>query len=152
MMTIRATTFIQRPIADVYTYLGCYENDIHWRTGVIKMKQSVRGIAQTGMYTQEVVRFMGYQAMTTAEVTAAELNRRTAFQVIDGPVKAWEQRHFEKRRNGTHFTYELTVGTTGFLKVLSPIIRLLYQRQMANDLSILKQKLERNELVHMELA
>ncbi|MVM31137.1 hypothetical protein GO755_13935 [Spirosoma sp. HMF4905] len=147
MITIRLSTVIQRSVADVYDFLGCYENDIHWRTGVVDMQQNTSGTARIGMETREVMTFMGSRTVTTANVIAAETNRRTAFRSVEGPVKAWGQRLFEKHPTGTRFTYELNLEPTGILALLSPIVGYLFRQQMTSDLSKLKLQLETGQLI-----
>jgi uncharacterized membrane protein len=145
MITIRVSTYIQRPIDDVYAYLGCYENDVHWRTGVVAMKQSLPGTAMTGMKIWEVIALMGRKAILTAEIIAAEPNRRTAFRSVDGPVKARGLRLFETHSGGTHFTYKLSLKANGMMDLLLPVVGYVFRRQLTKDLLKLKQQLEIGE-------
>ncbi len=134
MITVSVTQIISRPPAEVYTVLGCYDNDPYWRTGVLAMKQDVPGPPRVNMRTHETMLFMGRKEVFIADVVAAEPDRRTAFRTVSGPVKAWGQRLFEPHPAGTRFTYEAHVELAGALKLLSPLVRLLFRAQMKKDL------------------
>jgi ligand-binding SRPBCC domain-containing protein len=142
MITIKVTQIIHQPIEEVYAFLACYENDIHWRTGVKQMRQDRPGLAQAGMITHEVMHFMGRKAVTVARITAAEQYQRTAFCSVEGPVKAWGQRLFESSGNGTRFTYQLNLEPAGLMRLLSPLVQIMFQHQLQKDITRLKRFLE----------
>jgi uncharacterized membrane protein len=142
MITLRTTKLIHRPLHEVYAFLGCYENDVHWRTGVLSMRQDRPGPPSVPMQTREVMQMMGREVVFIADVVAVEPNRRTAFRTVQGPMRAWGQRLFEPHPEGTRFTYEAHVELPGGWKVFSPLVRVMFRQQMEKDVMRAKQNLE----------
>lgn len=147
MITVRVTQIIGRSPAEVYAVLGCYDNDPRWRTGVLAMKQDSPGPPRVNMRTHETMLFMGKKEVFVADIVVAEPDRRTAFRTVSGPVKAWGQRLFEPHPAGTRFTYEAHVELEGVMKLLSPLVRLLFRQQMKKDLFRAKKLVEGEKTV-----
>jgi hypothetical protein len=84
---------------------------------------------------------MGQTAVTVAEITAYSPSR-TAFRSLSGPVACQGSRQFAPSPNGTRFSYSLTLHPTGFLRLLQPVLRWVFAKQVRNDVLRLKKHLE----------
>jgi len=94
-----------------------------------------------GARTRETMRSMGRIVVTVAEVTEYSPSR-TAFRSLSGPIPCAGCREFSAAPAGTTFTYSLTLRPTGLLRVLEPLLKLVFARQVRADIRRLKHQLE----------
>jgi len=94
-----------------------------------------------GVRTRETMRSMGSTAVTVAEIVEYS-PARTAFRSLSGPVPCEGSREFVATADGTRFTYALTLRPGGFLRLLAPLLRWLFARNVRADLQRLKAQLE----------
>ena len=88
------------------------------------------------------MRSMGRTAVTVGEVLEYSPSR-TAFRSLSGPVPCEGSREFVQGPAGTRFTYSLTLRPAGLLRLLEPLLRAVFARQVRADLRRLKLHLER---------
>jgi hypothetical protein len=141
MFTVTCSEEIRRTPRAVFAFAGDYLNDPLWRAGVLSMEYEAGGAAAIGVRTREAMRSMGRTAVTIAEITDYS-PARTAFRSRSGPVPCSGSREFVASASGTSFTYSLTLDPGGFLRVIEPLLRVVFARQVRNDLRRLKQHLE----------
>jgi uncharacterized membrane protein len=146
VITITASEVIKRPIDEVFAYAGDYRNDTAWRRGVVEMRYEGADEAAEGVLTFEVMRSMGMKNTTVAEVNEYIPERRTAFRSISGPVPCHGFREFQESAEGTTFTYVLTLEPRGVMRLLKPLLRTMFQKQVGEDVRRLKAKLEHTNL------
>lgn len=140
MFTISFSEEIHRPLEEVFLFAGDYANDPVWRTGVTGMTYEGGTSAAVGIRTRETMRSLGSTAVTIAEITEFSISR-TAFRSISGPVACEGSREFVGTPEGTRFSYSLTLHPKGFLRVIEPILKLVFLRQVKADLRKLKHHL-----------
>ncbi len=141
MFTISLSEDIHRPVAEVFKFAGDYANDPAWRAGVTAMTYEGSNSAAVGVRTRETMRTFGSTATTVAEITEYSASR-TAFRSLSGPVACEGCREFIASPAGTTFTYTLTLHPAGAMRVIEPILRLIFLRQVRGDLRRLKARLE----------
>jgi uncharacterized protein YndB with AHSA1/START domain len=141
MATITSTIIIDRPVEDVFAFIADYANDARWRAGV-QMESTPPGPARVGTTTREVVRFMGNDTITLAEVIACAPDRRIDFRSTDGPYPVVGFRAVAPVEGGTEFTYTLTIELSGLYKAMSAVVVPIFRQQIAGDLRRLKELLE----------
>jgi len=141
MFTVTCSEEIRRTPQAVFAFAGDYANDPLWRTGVLGMEYEKDRKAGIGVRTWETMRSMGSTAVTVGEITEYA-PARTAFRSLSGPVPCSGSREFAASSTGTRFTYSLTLHPAGLLRVLEPILRLVFAKQVKMDLRRLKQLLE----------
>ncbi|MCZ7557480.1 MAG: SRPBCC family protein [Bacteroidia bacterium] len=146
MISITASEVIARPIREVFAYAGDYRNDTAWRKGVVEMRYEGRDEPAKGVVTFEVMRSMGMKNTTVAEITEYNPVARTAFRSISGPVPCHGFREFQESAEGTTFTYVLTLEPRGVMRLLKPMLRTMFQKQVGEDVRRLKAKLEHTNL------
>lgn len=144
MFTISVSKDIQRPATQVFEFAGDYANDPAWRAGVIQMTYEGSNSAAVGVRTRETMRTFGRTAVTVAEITEYS-STRTAFRSLSGPVACEGSREFITNPLGTKFSYSLTLYPSGAVRVLEPLLRIVFQRQAKADLQRLKAHLERHQ-------
>lgn len=141
MKAIENSIIIDRPLADVFSYISQYENDPRWRHGVSLMKQNTLE-TELGTETDEVLDFMGSRYNTRGKIVEYVPNSKSAFQSIEGtlPVTGW--RLVEVADGGTRFTMHLEPELQGAMVLMGPLRRAAFSRQMRGDLQTLKHILE----------
>lgn len=125
----------------VFAFAGDYANDPAWRAGVICMEYETSGPIAVGTRTRETMRSLGTKVVTVAEVTEYSPTR-TAFRSVCGPMPCEGSREFVATPTGTRFTYTLALRPVGIYRVLEPLLKLLFARQVRADVRRLRQRLE----------
>lgn len=141
MASITSSIVIARPVAEVFAFIADYANDARWRAGV-QMESTPPGPARVGTTTREVVRFMGNDTVTLAEVVTCVPDRRIEFRSTDGTYPVTGYRAVAPVDGGTEFTYALTIELSGLYKTMSAILVPIFRQQIGGDLRRLKQQLE----------
>jgi len=141
MFTISFSEEINRPLSEVFCFAGDYANDPVWRAGVAGMEYEGGKTAAVGVRTQETMRSLGRTAVTIAEITE-HCTTRTAFRSISGPVACEGSREFVGTPGGTRFSYSLTLRPEGFLRIIEPLLKLVFFWQIKGDMRRLRTHLE----------
>ena len=141
MFTVTVSEDIMRSPGEVFAFAGDYRNDPAWRTGVAEMVLVGASSPTVGVRTQETMRSMGRTAVTVAEITAFA-ESRTGFRSISGPVPCEGTRDFVSTTSGTRMTYSLTLRPKGFLRLIEPLLAVVFRKQVAGDMRRLKRLLE----------
>ncbi|MBI5955115.1 MAG: SRPBCC family protein [Chloroflexi bacterium] len=141
MFTVSCSEEIRRSPDAVFVFAGDYANDPLWRGGVMSMVYETSGPPTVGARTRETMRSMGSVAVTVGEVTEYSPSR-TAFRSLSGPMPCNGSREFAATPTGTKFTYSLTLRPTGFFRMLEPLLRSVFTKQVRADVYRLKDHLE----------
>lgn len=141
MFQVSCSEEIARPPDVVFALAGDYANDPAWRTGVLCMVYETACPPTVGTRTRETMRSLGRTAVTVAELTEYSPSR-TAFRGLSGPIACEGSREFSATSMGTRFTYSLTLRPAGVLRVVEPLLRLVFARRIRTDLRRLKHRLE----------
>jgi hypothetical protein len=141
MFEVSCSEEIARPPDVVFAFAGDYANDPSWRAGVLSMVYETAGSPGAGSRTRETMRSLGTSAVTVAEVTEYSPTR-TAFRSLSGPIPCAGSREFMATPTGTRFTYSLTLQPAGALRVLEPLLKVVFARQVRADVQRLKHRLE----------
>lgn len=142
MASVSGTVLIDRPRDDVFAYVSDYENDPQWRSGVSEMRHEPPGQVSIGVRTHEVMRFMGRDMATEAEVVEYEPGRRIGFRTISGALSAHGYRLVEDAGTGTRLTYHADAELTAAYRPFTALIKWAFSRRVGADLTRLKAILE----------
>ena len=140
MITVVCSTYIRRSPSEVFALAGDYRNDPLWRRGVVELQ--CEGEPRLGARTRERLRFCGLQAETIVDITAWDVDRRTAFEAVSGPVPCSGRRLFEAQGDGTRFVYQLHLRPRGRWRWLGLLLTLIFRWQATGDLRRLRRLLE----------
>ena len=137
------TTAINRPVADVFSYLADGTHNREWRSGVLEIERtsSTDGVGAT--YRQVLAGPGGRRIDGDYRVTEYVPPSRLAFNVIAGPARP--EGVFELTGlpgNSTRVRFALDLKPAGIMKVMTPMISRQMQREVA-QLEALKKILER---------
>ncbi|MDB5241500.1 MAG: hypothetical protein JWP57_2125 [Spirosoma sp.] len=152
MITARHSELILLPLTEVYGVMACYHYDAFWRKTVQRSQQDAPGLARSGLKLRQVIHLLG-QAMTIeAEVTAAALNRRVAYESVGGPLALWDQRTFERLDKTTRVTFELSVDLKGWQRLMAPLLVHQLEQLVRAELQAAKTLLETTPNVLVDLS
>jgi uncharacterized protein YndB with AHSA1/START domain len=141
MIEMEFTTYLNRPVDQVYDFVINAENLILWQSGLVKSELLTRGPLRVGTRVRQV-RMMGpKKSEVKAEITALEPNKRFTTKTITNP-KATVDDLFEPQDGGTLLTYRFELHTSGLMHMFESQVKDIIQTDTNADLEKLKQILE----------
>ncbi|HLK98708.1 MAG TPA: hypothetical protein VK364_13135 [Hymenobacter sp.] len=152
MITARHSELIVLPLTEVYGVMACYYYDGFWRKTVQRSEQDTPGLAQSGRRLRQVIQLLGQEMSIEAEVTAAALNRRVAYESVGGPLALWDQRTFERIDKTTRVTFELSVDLKGWQRLMAPLLVHQLEQFVRAELLAAKTLLENTPNVLVDLS
>ena len=106
------------------------------------MLQEPPGQVSIGVRTHEVMRFMGGDMATEAEVVEYEPGRKIAFRTLSGALSAHGYRLVEDAGTGTKLTYHADAKLTAAYRPFTVLVKWAFSRRVNADLTRLKAILE----------
>lgn len=141
MFKISKSIDIECSHEEVFAFAGDYSKDPAWRSGVVSMDYETSGPPTFRLRTKEHTRSLGLSTTTVAEVIEYSPTH-TSFRSISGPVPCYGSREFSECPAGTRFTYTLILDSSGFKRLMDPILGAFLGWQLIWDLRRLKRQLE----------
>jgi carbon monoxide dehydrogenase subunit G len=133
---------IDRPPADVFSYLTDVEKLPEWQSSAVEA--SAEGELRVGARIREIRNFLGRRAESTLEVTEYEPGRKYSLRVVSGPL-SFEIRHeLSPADGGTRLDWAAQADTSRFPKLAVRMMAGTAERQFKGDLERLKRVLEGN--------
>lgn len=142
MVKVKTSVVINRPVEEVFEYMGDPSNNVQWQSGTIESKQTSEGPRGVGTTTQAVTQFLGKRLESTGEITEYEPNRRVGVKSTSGPIPITATTTFEEVEGGTKVTLEAEGDVSGVFKLAEPIVARTAQRQFEGNYLTLKDVLE----------
>ena len=142
MARLEASVTINRPVEEVFAFTTEEGNSTQWHAQVMESAKTSEGPVGVGTTGHEVRQFAGYRFEVTGEITDWEPNRRSSIKITSGPVTGHSTWQFESVDGGTRFTVVHEVQIDGLLRLASPAISRMAQRQLETDMANLKDILE----------
>lgn len=147
MITITLTTEINRPLERVFAYATNRANLPHWFAGVHQVVQDEPN--RVGTRATITAQLLGLSFSFTSEIVAYEQNRMYAVKA-DKPFPLLESETFTQQGSGTQIDYYGTFHTSGFTRMLNPLLHWLFKRQLATSFRKLREVLELEEGAGMQ--
>jgi uncharacterized protein YndB with AHSA1/START domain len=146
MIRVEKSGIIQRPIEEVFAYIGDQTNTPHWQAGLVEVRRTTEGPIGVGTKHTFVRTFMGRRMEADNEYIAFEPNRRIAFKTTSGPVRVEASYVFEAVPEGTRVTSTVEMDASGFLSLAEPLIAAGLRREMKAAIPVLKELLENQKV------
>jgi carbon monoxide dehydrogenase subunit G len=144
MIKLAQSVTVNRPVAEVWTFISNFENTTRWSRGVLEARQTSEGPMGVGSTLQTVVRAFGRRRTASYLVTEYEPNTAFAFEVTSGVMTSKARFSVEpaEAEAGTRLTASGEVDAVGPYKLLAPILVRTLKRHSEDDLANLKRILE----------
>ena len=142
MINIEKSVHINKPVAEVFTFVTAFSNDAKWQSDLVRSEQTSPGplgVGSTGLYVQK---FMGQELKSQVEVTEFESPKRMGAKTTSGPVQYEYLMTFEDMGGGTHLTMTFKGEPGGLFKVAEGLVKGELDKSLGRDLAKLKHVLE----------
>jgi uncharacterized membrane protein len=139
---VSAEVVINRPVADVFSFIKDMNNHANWQTGVLESKITSEGDVRVGSTYKYVTQMMGRQISTTGEIITCDPNNRFMYRSTSGPFQIVGGYTFENLGDSTRVTQKIMADIEGFFRLAEPIVVRSVQRNIQNNLTTLKETLE----------
>jgi uncharacterized protein YndB with AHSA1/START domain len=142
MVKVEYSIVINRPVAEVFTYVTDPANNAKWQEGLVESRQASSGPMGLGAQVVDVRKFLGRDMDSKLEVTASEPNKKFSEKVNSGPLKFEITNTFEASGSGTKLTVSLQGEPGGFFKLAEGMVEKQLRSQFEGDAGRLKKVLE----------
>ena len=146
MIRVEKSGIIERPVEEVFAYIGDQTNTPQWQAGLVEVRRTTEGPIGVGTKHTFVRTFMGRRMEADNEYVAFEPNRRIAFKTTSGPVRVEASYVFEAVPAGTKVTSTVEMDASGFLSLAEPLIAAGLRREMKAAIPVLKDLLENQKV------
>ncbi len=147
MIKVENSGIINRPVEEVFAFVGDQTNARLWQSGVVEVRRTTDGPLRVGTTHTIVRNFMGRRMEATNEYVAYEPNKRITFKGTSGPVRFEFSYLFESTAEGTKLTGDMQMQPTGLLRLAEPLIGASLRREMKAAVGVLKDVLENRAAV-----
>lgn len=141
MINHKVNTYINRPVEQVFAFTADHKNLRAWQADLVENEQLTKGPMRVGTRFREVRRTGSRQSEIQAEITAFEANKRFATKTLTKP-QVTVSYTFDSEDGGTRITYNFTMITSGFMRLLEPLIASSIKKDSESDFDKLKRTLE----------
>jgi uncharacterized membrane protein len=144
MAPITGTIEIARPPQDVFDYVTDLKRQGEWQKAIANIDVETEGPTRVGTRMVETRHVPGGTRTFPCDITEHDPPRRTGFQVTGGPVRPHGSMTFTPLEDGTRtrVDFQMEFVGHGLGVLLLPIVNRDARRQVPNDLTALKQRLE----------
>lgn len=152
MSTYEQSIVIDRPIDVVFKNATCLKGCVNWQASILHTEQVGDEPMQVGSRYKHNIKFMGITSQTMPEVTLYNPPYGFAFRDPGAPVKFETYFDFEEVPGGTRFTcrIESELSQSFLGRVAMPMFLAALKRQFDSDMSMLKELLESDIVVHAQ--
>jgi uncharacterized membrane protein len=138
------TVVIERPVADVFSYMNDIAREPEWQPQLREAEQLPPGPAAVGSRRRYASDFMGRIVRNTYVIRIWEPNRRIVLETTpDSAVAATSEIRWEAVAGGTRVTMSVDGAPKGRLKLLPRrLVEAAFKRELETALARLKERLE----------
>jgi uncharacterized protein YndB with AHSA1/START domain len=141
MIQHEVTIHLNRPVEQVFAFLMDTSKLSTWQSNLIKTEQITAEPLQAGSRFREVRRLGRKESEIQGEITAFEPNKRFETKTLTKP-QVTVSYSFEKEDGGTRLKQRFVMLTSGFMRLLEPMIASSIKKESESDFETLKRILE----------
>ena len=141
MIQHEVTIHLNRPVEQVFAFLMDTTQLTTWQTNLIKIDKITEGPLRMGSRFQEVRRRGRKESRIQGEITAFEPNKRFETKTSTKP-QVTVSYLLEPEEGGTRVKHKFVMLTSGFMRLLEPMIAKSIREENNMDFENLKRVLE----------
>lgn len=141
MITHELTIHLNRPVEQVFAFLMDTDKLTSWQSNLIKIEKITAGPLRMGSRFQEVRRLGRRESEIQGEIIAYEANRTFETRTLGKP-QVTVSYSLEPENGGTRVKHKFTMLTSGFMRLLEPMIASSIKKDTDADFEALKRILE----------
>jgi carbon monoxide dehydrogenase subunit G len=142
MTVLRKELEVDRPLDEVFSFIGDFVNSATWDPGVAEARNATEGPVRVGTTYELIVIFNGRRLPMTYEVTAYEPPNRVELRGTGSTVNAVDDIRFEATPTGTRIRYEADLRLKGVLRALGPFVRRKFEETGRSAMTGMRSALE----------
>jgi carbon monoxide dehydrogenase subunit G len=123
MTVLREELEVDRPLEEVFAFVGDFSNAERWDPGVASSSALTEGPVRVGSRYDLTVLFNGRRLPMTYEVTALDPPNRVELRGSGSTVNALDDIRFEATERGTRIRYTADLRLRGPLRLAEPLLR-----------------------------
>jgi uncharacterized protein YndB with AHSA1/START domain len=141
MITFQTDVQFDRPVEQVFAYLTTSSNHPRWDFTAVEMNQKEPGAWHKGTHFHEVRNFQGRRMDIQSQIVVFEPNKRMEIQSLTEPafLGTWI---FTPVNGGSRLTYRAEMQYKGMMRLMEPLIRAPFLKQLDANFRNLKVVLE----------
>ena len=142
MATFTATTFINRPLQEVFDFATNPANFAQWQSGTESAEWSSEGPVGVGSTIHSVGRMLGRELDLNVEITQWNPPDSYSIRAKSGPLDVEATNKFESKDGGTLMIQDFKGELGGFFKLAEGLAIKQVKKQVETDGNALKMLLE----------
>ena len=144
MINIDLGTLVDKPIKDVFAFIGNPNNMPKWNTTVMDVEQITPGDVGVGTKFKSTGEMMGRRIEGEMQVTAYEPDTKFGVQMNAGPMLVNMMVSFKTVGTGTKISLNAQGNPAGFFKLAEPVMQGRVKSIMEENLANIKMQLEKS--------
>ena len=142
MINVTASIVIYRPLAQVFDFVSAPANDFEWQYGTLASGQISKGQAGLGASFRTIGHLMGQRMHRTFEITEYEVDSKFGFRSLSGPLESHTTYKLKRAAGSTRIDVATQAVAVNSLQIRESDLKKHMQRQLREDLALLKTLLE----------
>jgi carbon monoxide dehydrogenase subunit G len=142
MINIDLSTLVDKPVEDVFAYIGDLNNMPKWNTTVMDVEQITPGDVGVGTKFKSVGEMLGRRIEGEMQVTAYEPDTKFGVQMNAGPALVNMTLSFKAVGTGTEVNLNAQGNPSGLFKLAEPLMQRRVKSIMEENLVRLGSQLE----------
>ena len=142
MINIDLGTLIDKPIGDVFAFVGNPNNMSKWNTAIVSLEQITPGDVGVGTKFKSAGEMMGRRIEGEMQVTAYEPDTKCGFQMNAGPMQVNITVMLKTVGTGTKISLNAQGNPAGIFKLAEGAMQGRVKAMMEENLARLKSHLE----------
>ena len=143
MINLDLGALVDRPMKDVFAFVGNPNNMSKWNSAVVSLEQVTPGDVGVGTKFKSVGEMMGRRIEGEMQVTAYEPDTKCGFQVNAGPMQVNITVTLKTVGTGTKISLNAQGNPAGFFKIAEGMLAGRVKTMMEENLARLKSQLEK---------
>ena len=143
MLEVEASVDIERPAADVFTYLADMSNNPKWQRGMKACTWTSEPPLQLGSTYDQEASFLGKKIVSSFEVVEFVAGERIRIKTTGGTMPIDVTRTVEAKPDGSATVGAVVRGdSSGVFKIAAPLMKMMVGASVRKDYGRLKAVLE----------